>query len=146
LPSGWKWLGPERWGNEESTLILRERETGQEIKLYVKTLQPPEEIMPANKMNKRLLKQAQRKVEQRIKEGYENYRNREESYELKSINGRSGLNWVADYTQNGRKMVEYFTRVRSETTNALFFAKLPGERLDDFKRHIDPIIATLQIP
>jgi hypothetical protein len=52
----------------------------------------------------------------------------------------------ADYTQNGRKMVEYFTRVRSETTNALFFARLPAERLDDFKTHIDPIIFTLQIP
>jgi hypothetical protein len=43
-------------------------------------------------------------------------------------------------------MVEYFTRVRSETTNALFFARLPAERLDDFKTHIDPIIFTLQIP
>ena len=102
--------------------------------------------MPARKMNKRLLKQAQRKADQRTGEGFENYHNRENSFELKPINGRSAMSWVADYTKNGRHMVEYLTRVRSENTSALFFARLPFERLDDFTARIDPIIETLQVP
>jgi hypothetical protein len=146
LPPGWIWTGPERSGNRESTLFLREPGSGQEIKLYVKNLDPPEEIMPAKKMDKRLVKQARRKAGQRIREGFENYRNREDSFELRAINGRSGMRWVADYTQNGRKMVEYFARVRTENTNALFFARLPAEQLDDFMVRIDPVIETLQIP
>jgi hypothetical protein len=146
LPPGWRWIGPERRGNHESILVLREPGTGREIKLYVKNLEPPEETTPARKMNKRLLKQAQRKADQRVREGFENYRNREDSFELKPINGRSALSWAADYTKDGRKMVEYFTHVRSENVNALFFAKLPAEHVDDFKRRIDPIIETLQIP
>jgi hypothetical protein len=42
-------------------------------------------------------------------------------------------------------MAEYLTRVRSESTSALFYVKLPAEHLDDFKRRLDPIIETLQI-
>jgi hypothetical protein len=146
LPPGWRWIGPERWGDHESTLLLREPGTVQEIKLFVKNLEPPEAVMPARKMNKRLLKQARRKADQRTGEGFENYRNRVDSFELKPINGRSAMHWVADYTKNGRKMVEYLTRVRSENTSALFFARLPAEQLDDFKGRIDPIIETLQVP
>ncbi len=146
LPPGWKWSGPERLGDQESILFLKEPGTLQIVRLYVKVLQPPENMMPAEKMNRRLLKQAKRKVEQRTKEGYENYRLRENSCQLKAINGRSALSWVADYMQNGRNMAEYFTRLRSENANALFYTRLPAEQLDDFKARIDPIIETLQIP
>lgn len=146
LPPGWKWSGPERLGDQESILFLKDPGTLQIVQLYVKVLQPPEKMMPAEKMNRRLLKQAKRKVEQRTKEGYVNYRLRENSCQLKAINGRSALSWAADYTQNGRSMAEYFTRLRSENANALFYARLPAEQLDDFKARIDPIIETLQIP
>ncbi|MGA9389782.1 MAG: hypothetical protein WBV69_04975 [Candidatus Sulfotelmatobacter sp.] len=74
LPPGWKWSGPERWGDQESVLFLKEPGTLQVVHLYVKVLQPPEKMMPAEKMNRRLLKQAKGKVEQRTKEGYANYR------------------------------------------------------------------------
>jgi hypothetical protein len=111
----------------------------------VTLLDPAEEVMPAQKMNHRLLKQAEAKVRQRTSEGYENYRLRENSCILKSINGRSALSWVDDYTVRGNHMVEYLTRVRSEKTNALFYARLPAGQLEDFKMRVDPIIATLQI-
>jgi hypothetical protein len=42
-------------------------------------------------------------------------------------------------------MVEYLTRVRSEKTNALFYARVPAGQLEDFKMRVDPIIETLQI-
>lgn len=146
LAPGWTWAGPKRMDGQKSIVNLRAPRTLQILRLYVQVLDPPEQIMPAEKMNKRLLKQAQRKVELRIKEGYKNYRLREDSSVLKSINGRSALSWVDDYTLNGRPMVEYLTRVRSEQRNALFFARLPAEQLDDFKERVDPIIETLEIP
>jgi hypothetical protein len=145
LPPGWTWTGPRAMEDQESILTLKEPETAQILLLYVKLLDTPEEVMPAQKMNRRLLKQAEAKVRQRISEGYRNYRLRENSCVLKSINGRSALSWVDDYTVGGNHMVEYLTRVRSEKTNALFYARLPAEQLEDFQARVDPIIETLQI-
>jgi hypothetical protein len=145
LPSGWTWNEPKVMPDQKLIMIFKEPGTGQAVRLYVQLLDPPEELMPAAKMNKRLLKQAEAKVRQRTSEGYENYRLRKDSCELKSINGRSALSWVDDYTVAGQHMVEYLTRVRSEKTNALFFARMPAEHLEDFKAQIDPIIETLQI-
>lgn len=79
-------------------------------------------------------------------EGYENYHLREGSLDSRAINGHSALTWVADYTENGREMVECLTRARSENTNAIFYARAPAERLADLKTKVDPIIETLQIP
>jgi hypothetical protein len=145
LPAGWTWTGPRLLEDQKSILTLKEPETAPMLLLYVQLLDKAEEVMPAQKMNHRLLKQAEAKVRQRASEGYENYRLRENSCILKSINGRSALSWVDDYTVRGNHMVEYLTRVRSEKTNALFYARLPAGQLEDFKMRVDPIIATLQI-
>lgn len=145
LPPGWTWTGPKPMEDQKSILTLKEPETAQILRLYVKILDTPEEVMPAQKMNHRLLKQAEAKVRQRIGEGYENYRLRENSCVLKSINGRSALSWVDDYTAGGTHMVEYLTRIRSEKTNALFYVRLPAEQLEDFKMKVDPVMGTLQI-
>jgi hypothetical protein len=145
LPLGWTWTDPQPSSEQKSIVVFREARTRLEAKLYVQVLQPPEQITPAEKMNRRLLKQARSKVEQRIREGFQDYRLREESCELKVINGRSALSWVSEYTASGQSMAEYLTRVRSESTSALFYVKLPAEHLDDFKRRLDPIIETLQI-
>lgn len=145
LPPGWTWTGPRPMEDRKSILALKEPGTAPTLLLYVKILDTAEEVMPAQKMNHRLLKQAEAKVRQRTSEGYENYRLRENSCILKSINGRSALSWVDDYTVRGNHMVEYLTRVRSEKTNVLFFARLPAGQLEDFKMRVDTIIETLQI-
>jgi hypothetical protein len=145
LPPGWTWTAPRALEDQKSILTLKESETAPILLLYVTLLDPAEEVMPAQKMNHRLLKQAEAKVRQRTSEGYENYRLRENSCILKSINGRSALSWVDDYTVRGNHMVEYLTRVRSEKTNALFYARVPAGQLEDFKMRVDPIIETLQI-
>jgi len=144
LPGGWRWVGPERWGDQQSTLTLREPETHQEVRLYVQILSTPE-IISAEAMNRKLSRGVKYKIRQRIKEGYADYHLREDSCELRSINGRSALSWVAEFTDHGQSMAEYLTRVRSESTSALFYVKLPAEHLDDFRRRLDPIIETLQI-
>jgi hypothetical protein len=99
LPPGWRRSGPERLRDQESILFLKEPGTLQVVRLYVKILQPPEKTIPAEKMNRRLLKQAKGKVEQRTKEGYENYRLREDSWQLKAINGRSALSCCRLYAE-----------------------------------------------
>jgi hypothetical protein len=147
LPPAWTWNNLVNERDEQTSLVVfREAGSGIDLNLYVHMLVPPEAITPAEKMNRRLIKQAQAKVRQRLREGYQNYHLRESSLALHAINGRSGLTWVADYTDHGRDMVEYFARVRSENTNALFFARILPGQLDDFKAKIDPIIETLQIP
>jgi hypothetical protein len=145
VPAGWSWVEPKLLDAGKSLLTLRDTDALQ-LRLWVQVLDPPEESMPAQKMNKRLMKQADRKVEQRRKEGYENYRLRKDSFELKAINGRSALSWVDDYTQDGHNMVEYLARVRSEKTNAVFYVRVPADQLDEVKARVDPIIATLQVP
>jgi hypothetical protein len=145
LPNGWRWAGPDRWGEQQSTLTLREPATRQEVMLYVQILGTPE-IISAEAMNRKLLRGVKYKVRQRIREGHADYHLRENSCELRSINGRSALSWVAEFTDHGQSMVEYLTRVRSESTNALFYVKLPAQHLEDFKGRLDPIIETLQIP
>ena len=145
LPAGWKWVGPYRWGDQETNVIFREPGTAQEVKLYVKALKDPE-IIPAETMNKKLFKAAEAKARQRIQEGSKDFKNREDSFELGTIGGRSALSWAADFTQDGRHMVEYFTRVRSENTNALFFVIVPPKQLESLKQRLDPIMETLQIP
>ncbi|MGA8504419.1 MAG: hypothetical protein WB762_02295 [Candidatus Sulfotelmatobacter sp.] len=142
LPPGWRWIGPDRWGEQQSTLLLREPETHQEVRLYVQILSPPD-LISAEAMDKKLSRRVQHKIRQRTREGYKDYHLRENSCELHSLGGRSALSWISEFTENGRNMVEYVTRVRSENTNARFFAKLPAERFDDFKRRIDPVIDTV---
>jgi hypothetical protein len=144
VPPGWSWTEPKLLDTGKNLLTLRDTD-GLQLRLWVQVLDPPEEPMPAQKMNKRLLKQAELKVEQRRREGYENYRLRKGSFELKAINGRSALSWVDDYTQGGDNMVEYLTRVRSEKTNAVLYARVPADQLDDVKARVIPIIETLQV-
>lgn len=145
LPPGWTWDGPKSLGDQKSIVVFQEPATQLQAKLWVQILQTPEPITPADKMDRRLLKQAQRKVEQRRREGYENYHLRDGSCKLHPINGRSAVSCVAEYSDHGRDMVEYQTRVRSENTNVFYFARMPAERLEDFKMRLDTIIETLQV-
>lgn len=145
LTPDWKLSPPMRWGDQQTTYELREVGTKQKAFLYFQILHIPQ-VMPAKAMDKRLMRGVEHKVDQRIAEGYQGYHLRPDSTVLHAVNGRSALTWVAEYTEKGRSMVEYLTRVRSENTNALIFARMPAEQLDDFKSRIDPVIETLQIP
>lgn len=148
LPEGWIWSNQPRHDQKTRTevVVFQDSAAGAKLNLYMQTLDPPEAITAADKINRRLLKQAQAKVRQRLREGYENYHLREGSLDSRAISGHSALTWVADYTENGREMVECLTRARSENTNAIFYARAPAEQLADLKTNVDPIIETLQIP
>jgi len=145
LPPGWGGIGPSRWGNQESSTIFERPGPLPGFQLYVKILSTPDEFS-VDEMDKKLRRGVDEKVIQRREEGWEDYRLRNDSLERRSIGGRQALSWVAEFTNHGKNMVEYLTRVRSERTNALFFVVLPAEQVDGFKKRADPIIDTLQIP
>jgi hypothetical protein len=94
----------------------------------VQILNTPD-MISAKAMDKKLLGGVKYKIRQRTREGHKDSHLRENSCELHSAGGRSALRWVSEFTEIDRNRVEYLTRVRSENTNALFFAKLPAERL-----------------
>ncbi len=43
-------------------------------------------------------------------------------------------------------MAEYLTFVGTENTLALFFGFIPAQNLDSYRKRLDTIIETLQIP
>lgn len=145
LPVGWKWTGPKRWGDQESTTIFKEPRTHPELKLYVKLLRTPENLSP-EEMEKKLLSEAEYKVGQRRHEGLKDYRLRERTYQRSLVRGLPALSWACELTHRGENMVEYLTRIRNVKSNALFFAFLPAGELEDFKKRVDPVIDRSEIP
>jgi len=145
LPPGWKWVDTRRGGNRGKTVTFDEPGSQRELRLYVKVERSPKEITP-EQMDTRLLKGVDRKILQRRTEGFRDYHLRENSFERRLVGGHLALSWVSEFKDQGGNKVEYLTRVRSEKSNALFFAVLPAAELDDFKKRVDPIIDTLRIP
>jgi hypothetical protein len=43
-------------------------------------------------------------------------------------------------------MAEYLTLVRGQNALALFFGFIPANDLDSYRKRLDPIIETLQLP
>ena len=71
---------------------------------------------------------------------------RPKSCEPCTIGGRRALSCVADYTEKKRSMAEHLTWVRTEVSLALFFTRMPAEKLDAFRQHLNPTIESLRIP
>jgi hypothetical protein len=63
-----------------------------------------------------------------------------------SVGGRRALSCVADYTEKKRNMAEHVTWVRTEVSLALFFIRMPAEKLDAFRQRFNPTIESLRIP
>ena len=145
LPAGWKRSGPKRWGEQENTLALNEAKTSLQLKLYVKILKSPEHLS-TDEMDRKPVREAEYKVQQRRREGFEDYRVREGTYLRHTVGSCPALSWVSEFTHDGEDMVEYLTRIRCENSNALFFAFLPTSELEGFRQRVSPIVESLQIP
>jgi hypothetical protein len=60
-------------------------------------------------------------------------------------NGRT-LSAVADYTDNGRKMVEVMTWYRTPKTHVFFFARVPAEMELDVRGYMSKMVSVAVIP
>jgi hypothetical protein len=145
VPSWWWFTTVIRWGDHENTLQFWEQGSQARVALYYKIFTTPQRLNP-NEMEQLLLRQMTAKAKQRKREGLEDYHVRRNSYAQRMINGRPAISWVGDYTEHGKNMSEYLVRVRSEKVNALFFASMPTEELDNFREEFDNVVETLEIP
>jgi len=145
FPAGWKWSKTKRWGDHESTVVFKDPKGDRELKLYVKLLKSAENLSPED-MDKKLMSEAEYKVVQRKRQGLSDYRIRPGTYQRRIVHHAPALSWVSEFTDDGEYMVEYLTRIRSVNSNALFFAFIPADELEDFRKRVDPIIESLGIP
>jgi hypothetical protein len=145
-PPGWHFAPIQRWGDHQSTVRIMGAEWPKiRPTLYYRIFENPQEMSP-RVISRQLLRQINGKVRQRKEDGFQNYRVREGSAEQLLVNGNSAVRWVADYAESGDDMSEYLVRVRTDHTNALFYAFMPAKELDSFRQRFDPIIETLEIP
>jgi erythromycin esterase-like protein len=137
LPPGWKMGEVVRWGDHQNTVPLISPDRTAAGSLYFTTNRNP---------NSSLEGSPAAKARERVSEGLGDYQVRLGSIQRKLVEGRPAISCVADFTQNGDKMVEYLTWVRGETALALFFARTSVADLDGLQKRLDPIIETLKLP
>ena len=145
LPAGWSTTQATRWGDHETTVVLNDAQSQAVSALYFKAVTTPRKT--SREEIRRLLRaDAEAKVAQRTASGLSGYRIRQDSYQVRKINGREALSCVADYMQEGREMAEYLVRVGSDQITAMFFARIPAGELDRFRERFDRIANTLKLP
>ena len=141
LPAGSYVSGLGRWGDQETTLQLGGPQGGAEsTSLWYRVLHAPD-------AQRRFDEAVAQKVASRASSPYfTGYAVRPGTQQSRTVNGRDAVSYVADYTANGRKMVEYLTYVYSDHVHAEFFQRGPAENLDAMRKSLDVVIATLQLP
>src|SRR5262249_55157472 len=145
LPEGWKMSSPQKWGDHETTVYMQADKSEAIPALYFKVLAEARKLSP-EEMRAQHRADCESKAKSRLENGVTGYRLRPDSIQYRTINGREAASCTAEYTQNGREMVEYFVRVRSEKVSAMFFARLPAAELDQFHERFDKVVDTLRIP
>lgn len=145
LQPGWGVTQLQRWGDNETTVFLKD--TGSEAvpALYIKPVSNPK-TMPAEELRKSMRAASDSKAIQRADAGAVGYRNREGSFVYGKINGRESLSYCADFTVDGKAMVEYFVRAGSEKVQAMFFARRPAAEFEKFRGRLDKLASTLTLP
>jgi hypothetical protein len=144
LPKGWEIAKAFRWGDQETTAPIMAAGAEEAIRLYFKMR--PNPAKSEEETRKLLLADPEAKARQRVMAGIADYRIRPNSVEPRTIGGRPALACVADFTQDGQKMVEYLVWVSGDQANALFFARAPYADLGGLRQRLDPVIESLKLP
>jgi hypothetical protein len=146
-PEDWLIRGAQRWGDQATTIYFAAPECQVATpSLYYRIFHTPL-IVPADEAESWLRKEAERKVDQRVKQqGLADYANRPESFQYRTIGGRAALSWMADYTSDGGKWTEYLTAILSENGLVLFFLSAPADKIDLVMPKYGKMIETLRMP
>jgi hypothetical protein len=143
VPDGWTVGEAFRWGDRQTTARLIPPGSSDSGRLYFK-MRP--NTAGSEEEEYTLLANPESKAAQRVAAGLADYKIRPGSVQRRKVGGRPALSCLADFTQDGVKMVEYQTWVSGENAYALFFAQVPATELDALRRWLDPIIETLKLP
>lgn len=144
-PPGWAVKDGRRWGDLEATLFL-EVTAVSDVNAAVYYHAYYEPFAPAGGFAAWLKSEAVRKAELRGRDnGYPDYANRDDSYASRTVGGHEALSWCAGFTQQGRAYVELLTHVVAPTGHALFFLKVPEEKLPDVRAGWEALVATARL-
>jgi hypothetical protein len=144
LPSGWTMRPPTPFGDQETTVPLIAAQSESAPAFYYKVLASPRNLS-AEETRAQLRADCENKVKSRRDAGLTGYRLRPDSFQDRTIGDRPALTCTAEYTQDGREMVEYFVRVYSEKVSSMFFAPLPAAELEQFRPRFDKLVDTLRL-
>lgn len=149
LPEQWVVKNSWRWGDRENTVLLDDpqktfEQTGPA--LYYRHFAVP--LGKSAGIQVELQEEMDSKVIQRQTEGHlPTYHLLPGSCQARTVGGQAARSCIAQFTaESGTTMAEYLTLVRTENTLALFFGFTPANYLDSYRKRLDPIIETLEIP
>jgi hypothetical protein len=72
---------------------------------------------------------------------------RQESIQPRVVGGQQALSAVADYLENGQRMVTYYVWVYTEKTHAVFIARdIPADDFESVRSRFDSLVSTAQVP
>jgi tetratricopeptide (TPR) repeat protein len=149
LPENWSVKSSWRWGDRENTVHFNDSQKISEQtgpSLYYRSRVVPLLGEPAG-IQEELQKEMESKVGQRHAQHIPTYHLLPESCEARRVGGHDARSCLAEFTSElGTPMAEYLTLVRTENTLALFFGFIPAKDLDSYRKRLDTIIETLQIP
>ena len=150
LPDHWGVKNSQRWGDQENTVIFSDPQKSSEQtgpSLYYRRLAVP--LSPKSAvMKEELQREMDSKAVQRQKQQHlSSYHLLPDNCGARIVGGHDARSCIAEFTSElGTPMAEYLTLVRTENTLALFFGFIPANDLDRYRKRLDTIIETLQIP
>jgi hypothetical protein len=143
LPPEWVLIGGARWGQNETTLMFKDRDSGITAALYY---QHPYQIPREHTADTELLSGMDNKVVLRQREGFTEYTIRAYTIQKRTVGDLPAISFVAQYTRDTHPKVEYMVRVLGSGTKAHFFVTLrPEVDLNAFLKSFDGIVETLKI-
>jgi hypothetical protein len=142
LPSGWSIVKTTPATDSGVTVTLLDAISKREAAVWMR----PEKHAPGQmegQIQKLLLKALDAKAASRA--NLTGYQVRSDSIQPRVINGQQALSAVADYTRNGRPMVEYLTWIFSPKAHALFYGRAPAADLETFRARLDAIVNSAEV-
>ena len=137
LPAGWSVVKTTPSADKGDTVTLMDSVSKHEAAVWMRA-----EKHPTEEIQKLLLAALDKKAAAR--KNLTGYLVRSDSVQPRVIGGQQALSAVADYTRNGRPMVEYLTWIFSPKAHALFYGRAPAGELDSFRARLDTVINSCQ--
>jgi erythromycin esterase len=150
LPERWGVKNSRRWGDQENTVFFDDplktsEQTGPS--LYYRSFAAP--LLGKSELIQETLQQEMdsKVIQRQKKQHLPTYHLLPDTCEARTVGGHAGRSCIAKFTSElGTPMAEYLTLIRSQNILALFFGFIPANDLDSYRKRLDPIIETLQLP
>ena len=149
-PERWGVKNSRRWGDQENTVIFDDplktsEQTGPSLyyRSFTASLLGKPELIQETLQQEMDSKVIQRQKQQHLP----TYHLLPDTCEARTVGGHAARSCIAKFTSElGTPMAEYLTLVRSQNTLALCFGFIPANDLDTYRKRLDPIIETIQLP